>query len=250
MAHYDEDTLSFMQKVSGEDEGQTHGEKALMTLRHAVSMKSPVKAAVRLASDTLAEKAFHKIQEKQAGVTDPLIQYRMLNDKYGREWHDWEPETLWQSMKEEMGALTGPDERNIVLALQVLVKTNQAHEHWHIFEKMGHAFNYNHVDFAILQPLELDEIARTLKIIKKIRPKEKIDPEICGYIASVAKSSGVVYLPRDLFEAGCQGALDDLNNDLDLKIQVQDRWPSPAKEVDSFALKIQILRLQEIKSYA
>lgn len=250
MGRYDEDTLSFMQKVSGEGDEQTSGEKALMTLRHAVSLKSPTKAAIRLAGDSLAEKAFQKFQGKQAGVTAPLFIYSMLNDKYGREWHDWEPETLWQSMREDLGTDPSEDLRNTVLALQVILNTNQAHEHWHIFEKIGHAFNHNPVDFAIVQPLELDEIAKTLKIVRKVRPKEKFDPEICGYIASVAKSSGVVFLPRDLFTAGCQGMLNDLNNDMPLQEEVQRRWPSSTKDQDPLPLKIQLLRLQEIKAYA
>lgn len=177
-----------------------------------------------------------------------LYFYQFLNNHYNRQWTDWEPETLWATLARDHKP---PSEglKNVIMALQVVVKTNFPFEQWHVFEKVGHAFNKNPVSFSIVQPLELNEVAYTLKILKKIRPKMKFDPEVYAYIASIAKNSGVVYLPPGLYGGNSsQKFLDEMNNDMRLKERVRTSWPAlPGKE--ETALNVQLARLNEIKEY-
>lgn len=243
MAHIDQATKDFMNKVADEHSDDLVDDAATV-LRKATMAKTPAKLAVNLAGGYLANKVFGQ-QEKVAAKKSAMSIYSLMNDKFGREWHDWEPETLWTSIGNV------PEyQKNIIMVLQVLVKTNQIHEHWHLFENAVHALNGNQVDFGMLQPCELTHIYKAIKIIKIIRPKEDFSPEIFSYIAAVAKSSGVVFLPRKMFGPMSQKFLDDLNNDLELKIHVENRWPNPPEEKDSLALKVQILRLKEIQDYA
>lgn len=251
MATYDKPTTDFIKSFEDKIE------KKIEAIQ-----EHPVGEALRAAKTTtmlgqpknivmgIVRKGIHDnlVSEKIASLTDPLEIFAVMNKSFGRDWFDWEPETIWKTI----GGNTElePKIRNIILCLQVLVKTNQVHEQWHIFENAVHAFNGNHVDFSTLQPCELNEIAKAIKIIRKVRPTEDFDSEVYIYIATVAKTSGVVYLPEDLFGRESQDHLDNLVNDLELKKEVQNRWPNGPKSDDSLALKIQLLRLKEILDYA
>ena len=182
MARYDEHTKDFMAKMGAElpkpKEPETDiadtARSGLATLKGLVVSKNPATVAARLGTAALAGKAFEQPKEEKLAGMGPLKIYAYLNDKYSREWHDWEPETIWQTLDMDEGISISSELKNTVMALQVLVNTNQAHEHWHIFENVVHSFNNNAVDFAVLQPAELDEIAFALKVIKAIRPKEEL----------------------------------------------------------------------------
>jgi len=183
---------------------------------------------------------------------DALRLYQLLNSRYNRDWWDWEPETLWHSLETDMGEPPSAPMRECVMALQVVVNTNAPFEHWHIFENTGHAFFGDRVDFGMLQPLELSACAHAIRVLQTIRPKQEFDDEVWAYIAAVAKSSGVVYLPPGLFGGSGrpQDTLDGLNNDLELKQRVAQRWPKPPTDEDDLTLQIQLLRLKEIQDDA
>jgi len=245
MAQYDDPTKAFMEEVAS---GKEDAVRAAIRATHGA--KNPVALAARLAIASNARKVWN--EEKTSSVSI-LGLYEQLSNMFGSEWHDWEPETIWSSLVAEGYEGLNENVKDAILALQLISKTNQAHENWHIFEKVGHAFNFNNVDFSVLQPLELDEVALTLKVLNKIRPKQEFELEVDGYIASCARNCGVVYLPSDLFpNKTAQDFLDELNNDIPLKNNVSERWshsPMPRK-VDPLPLKVQLLRLEEIKEYA
>jgi hypothetical protein len=252
MAHFDAADRAFIDKLSSKkekDEGTsaaTVATIALRTARKALQGGPPERALARAATKILAEEVF----QKQAGLP-PLKIYLMLNDHYGREWWDWEPETLWHHLQEDHATEATPEIKNIVMALQTVLKTNYPFEMWHVFEKVNHAFNLNMVDFATLQPAELDEAAWTISLLQRIRPKTEFEDDIWGYIAAVAKESGVVYLPPQLYGGSKrpQELLDGLNNDLELAALVRQAGLRDPQTGDSTALKVQLLRLKEIQSY-
>lgn len=185
-------------------------------------------------------------EEKQAASPASVLDlYGILNERFSEEWRDWEPETLWKEMS-EIGVEVTDEIKNVVGALQVAVNTFFPFEAWHIFENTAHAFAGNDVNFSVVQPLELTEVAATIKILHEIRPKTEFDDEILGYIAAVAKNSGVVYLPPDLF-LGAQQHLDPLNNNMQLKLRVKSVFPSVAVGDDELSLQTQ--KLAEIVDY-
>lgn len=149
----------------------------------------------------------------------PLKLYKTLNDRYGHEWWDWEPETLWSMMG-------GPstEVRSIVMALQTVLNTNFPFELWNVFEKVGHAFNGGNVDFEVVQPLEPDEVSLTIYILKTIRPKIDFEPDVLGYIAATAHEAGLAWLPPELF-AGAQQYMEKLTHDKELAQHVKNTWP-------------------------
>jgi hypothetical protein len=241
MAHYDEDTQRFMDRVSGSKEEIL---RQAVGFAKDIAKRKPVGASI---AKRVLGAGTHKLLEKTGGVST-LQLFATLTQDYGEEWRDWEPETIWQTLEVDHGISPSDELRNMIQAVQVVAKTDAPFENWHVFEKVGHAFCENMVSFSYIQPLELDEVAWTLKALLTIRPKAVFEEEIKGYIAACAKKSGVVYLPQTLFIAGCQEALDELNNDLVLAATVKSQWPVMPSEVDA-ALGVQLARLKEVQDY-
>lgn len=231
MANYDKDTEKFIRDTVPDDAIRV----GLGVAGRALPAARPV---------TFAAERY--IREKSAAAPSTVLNlYELMNSKLPG-WQDWEPETLRKELFEE-GVNITEEIRNVVGALQVVANTNYPFELWHVFENTAHAFAGNDVNFSIIQPLELTEIAAAMKILKAIRPKEGFEDEVLGYVAAVAKQSGVVYLPRDMFDES-QKFLDELNNDLELKERTRVMYPA-MKEGDD-ALAIQTQRLAEVREYA
>ena len=271
MPKYDKDTQAFMDKVAGKkppeppepdasDQVQNVA-KTLTTLK-TIASGNPAAIINRTVAMPIARKVMElrkpdevpAFQKQGAAGLNVLEIYAHLNQRYKRSWWDWEPETLWKTLAIDLDVEADDDLKNTVQALQLILNTNAAHENWHIFEKVGQAFNQNVVDFGTLQPLELNEIAFTHRVLERIRPEQNYEPEVCGYIAAAAKEAGVVYLYPKLFPETCQPFLDEnLGNNMELKAEVekymQDKdWPYPAKHLKP-PLIIQALRMKEIQEY-
>jgi hypothetical protein len=187
-------------------------------------------------------------QEKQAStVSESLAMFRTLNGKYGQAWHDWEPETIVRTLELDYGADPKDVPLDALQAFQVILNTNQAHESWHIFEKVGQALNDSHVDFDVVQPLRPDEVALAVRVIDSLR-KEPYAEEVLAYMAACAKHSGVVYLPKEFFPEGAQKFLDEMGNDASLRASVERKYSSN-EEGDTMAEKVQLEGLKEIKAH-
>lgn len=238
MAQYDKDTKKFMEDVA----------EPGLAAQAARSARSVVKqvAKGRPLSEALARQAItiptFAAMEK-SGSLKVLDLFELLNEHYKHAWWDWEPETIWQTLSHDHQIEPTEAIKNIVQALQVIVSTDQPFEHWHVFEKVGHAFNYNHVSFATLQPLEVDEIAVTVKLLRAIRPKAEFDKEVCAYMGACAKHSGIVYLPEPLFPACAQESLDELGNNVELKAQVEANKGRTLEGDGPLAVQLQRMRI-------
>jgi len=260
MAQYDDATLEFMAKIAADDKAEKEhkGISGKTAIRQSVGLmkdlskpsQSKQEAALAKRVFTLATKTTMSALTKMAGIS-PIGIYEMLNRQYGDDWHDWEPETIWQTLYQEQAVTPTEEVKNLIQAIQLVCRTNFAFEDFHVFEKVGHAFNLNHVMFDSMQPLEPDEIALEIIILKAIRPQVDFEDEVNGYIAACAKLAGMVYLPEKLFGSEPQIFLDDLGNDLELKAEViahLDNIKSATVAEDS-PLDIQLSRIQEIREY-
>ena len=273
MAQYDKPTSEFINTVSdGVKEPEEKEKKiksvlgsTLKTMR-GVTGGNPLSFGLRTAL-SLGTK---KLMEKE-GKMSVVNVFNYLNSKYKSEWHDWEPETIWQTLLDDDGIEATAEIKNLIQAFQVVAITNQAHEDWQAFENVGHALNMNVVDFSEVQPLEVNEAAFAVHVINLIRPKkieeDKVydkfqednrpdhgfEKEIWAYIAASAKDAGLVFLPPELFggSRSPQDFLDKLNygHTIPLKLKVSDIWPGEPSKNDSLEVKIQLGRLKEIKEY-
>jgi hypothetical protein len=97
--------------------------------------------------------------------------------------------------------------------------------------------------------MDLDEVALTVAVLQKIRPKKEFEREVCAYMAAVARSNGAVFLPEELFPACAQEKLDEMNNDLHLKGKVKSLWESGKRAHDDAAIGHQLGMLKEVEEY-
>jgi hypothetical protein len=254
MARYDKDTADFMEKVADQSffnlpKKKEERKDAIEDItRRSMMVAKGIAGGPQSAIRALSSAATGTALDKMASMSPESV-YSYLNDKYGRKWWDWEPETIWTTLKKDEGLAASEEIKNMIQALQVVLNTNYAHEMWNVFENVGQAFNNNIVSFGMIQPLELTEAALTLRVLRAIRPKQEFEADICAYIAASAKESGVVYLPKDLFLEGCQETLDELNNDIELRNEVADLWSGKRARSASPEADVQLVRLDEIHNY-
>ena len=274
MTQYDKSTEEFIKAVAPLSEEEKKKKIQALTRRGfslaaLATSRRPSSLATRSAARALTGEALQELFTKEGGLPADKI-YTYLNQKYRDSWHDWEPETIWKTLKEDEGIDATPEVKNLIQAFQVIVNTNFAHESWQVFENVGHAINQNIVDFGEVQPLEVNEICYAISIINKIRPKKReedriwdklpenvrpdhgFEKEIWAYVAASAKNAGLVFLPPELFggSGSPQNILDnDLGNDFDLKLTVSRLWPNPPSKNDPLEVQIQLGRLKEIKEY-
>jgi len=261
MARYDEFTKEFMDKVAEGAEVQTPqppkpaDQIVEDTARRGLLGLKGFKehGAKGLLLNTLVPSAFRKLFESEkTGSMSIMAAYNHLNNNYDTDWWDWEPETIWEVLLKDEGIEATDEVKNLVMALQTVLRTNAAHEGWHVFENVCQAFNGNTVDFSTVTPAELTEIALTLKVLGEIRPKQEFDDEIWIYIAACARNAGVVFLPPELFGGSgtCQKHLDNMDMaKTGLKDQVRKYWNSGNLKSSDPAIQVQLARLNEIKEY-
>lgn len=254
MANYDAATNDFMSSVADPKEEtvrvnpRTLGNQIVGLSR---DLAKPTKAAV---GDAIARRILSVAtrtsltnMEKTSGVP-ALSLYNTLNDYYSTTWHDWEPETLWQTLKLERAIEPTEQVKNLVQALQVLCKTNFAFEEFSVFENIAHAISMNPVHFDTTQPLEPKEIALAIKVITAIRPKEQFEDDVEGYIAACCLDDGLVVLPTDLFPEQCQEFLNKISANVEPNLIKEVLNPTQQHDSESM-IGIQIDRINEVRDY-
>jgi hypothetical protein len=150
----------------------------------------------------------------------PKKLYGLLNDKFGAKWLGWEPESLLYSINDEYGTHPDPVVSNKIMALKVLLKSDEPWESWNVFEKIAVAFNHRIPNFALMDYLSPSEINRAIKSIGDIRDDAWGD-EVMSYIAAVCHEHGLSYLPEGLKIA--QDKLDELGNDTTVRDAIKAR---------------------------
>lgn len=258
MARYDDATLEFMSKIAKNSNEEKKTPSAKTVIRQTVGLAKDLskpgqtkqEAALAKRVLTVATKTTMSALSKMAGIS-PIGIFEMLNRQYGSDWHDWEPETIWRTLELEQAVTPNEEVKNLIQSLQLIAKTDFPFEDYHIFEKVGHALNLNYVNFEIMQPLDPDEIALAIKILKDLRPGLEFEHEVNAYIGACGKNAGMVLLPSDLFGEEPQHFLDDLGNDIELKQQVishMGKIESAAVDEDS-PLGVQLSRIKEIREF-
>lgn len=261
MDRYDADTKKFISNTI--DAKEIDRLKALRTLAKTTQGLAQIRSkqdAIRFVTNKLIKETVNRGVDQIKEGSDassltmlgdtshykknPLEWYKFLNSDFQSDWQDWEPETLWETIG--VSNLTEID-KNIVMALQVVCKTDFPFEAYHVFENVVTAFCGQMPSFAHNQPLSPEEIAHGCSVLNKIRPKAEYSAEVLGYIASCAKNDGLTVLPKQMFPEGAQEFLDHIGNDLAVKDAVISGMNLSGELGD--IVKSQRERLLEIAEY-
>lgn len=129
--------------------------------------------------------------------------------------------------------------RQKIYAIRIVVTSDTAHTEWHVFEKVGSAFNDRVAQFGIVERLSTGECARTVALIDAIRPDE-FSKEIKVYIAASAHEDGLITIWPSKYLKMAGSYLNQMNAD-STEVQNRDRL---CKEIDR---KLEILKAEGSK---
>lgn len=205
----------------------------------------------------------------------PLKLKTILDQNLGPDWVNWEPETIAQTLEEQLGTPPDGETFEMVQAIQVLCRTHQFWMNWQAFEKIvlalcgispsqgdkpaqpgepGAQVDFNQIEtlspgqmvFATIQALRFSQMQQP-----------EFGDEVLGFIAIQLQEAGLVWAPPPL--DGAQHLLDQLHSDtaapdpqlieakfrnmMDVPIEDAQLWPEN-DPVDN-----QVLRLMAIRDY-
>lgn len=184
----------------------------------------------------------------------PIKILEVLTSRYGTEWTDWEPDTLWWSLRRDFGPV-GEIARNKIGALRLAATTDVPWLDWDVFEDSGLSWNDVVPIIGTFQPMTPMQTAFAVTVLHGIRADEAFDPEVKAYIAAILEDAGWVYAPAEYFD-GAQELLDRRVWLVGFRQQVAQAWEK-LKDVDPTSvdwnydnpLDVHILKLMTVKYY-
>lgn len=133
----------------------------------------------------------------------PIIYATILNEAYKKDWIEWEPETLWQTIKRDFNTGIVGEVIEKIQALKSLFSNNRFFEDPIVFEKIVLGLNEDMVRFDVRQILSPAQIFYALEIVNhllgEVNPK-LFTENVKQYIALQLNYSGLyITLPKYKF---------------------------------------------------
>lgn len=164
----------------------------------------------------------------------PLQLLDVLAMRYKEAWAEWEPDTLWWSIRRDFGPV-GELTRNKIQALTLAVGTDVPWLDWDVFENCGLAWNDVMPIFGSFQPMTPMQCAFAVHVLRGVRDDEPFAHEVNAYMAAILEEHGWVYAPEEWF-AGAQGIIDRKGWLVGFKVEVEEAWQ-----------KVQSVRAEDIE---
>lgn len=217
-----------------------------------------------------------KLADDQSFNSDanPLFVTEVLKGLFGVECLGWKPETLmaaidrrihgWSDEKialalehfhntGEIKTDVSPLLRQKIYAIRIVATSDTAHSEWHIFEKVGCAFNDRVANFGVVEKLSVSECAKTIALIENIRP-DSYTSEIKNYIAACAHEEGFYTLKPSKYLNMAESDLLRLNKEsmgvpasVNIILEIQNKYTQMGQDsvkIDPDSLvDIQAMRL-------
>lgn len=152
--------------------------------------------------------------------------------------------------------------REKIYAIRVVATSNSAQTEWHVFEKVGGAFNDRTAKFGVVEPLSAAECARTIAVMENVRP-DTYQNEIKIYIAASCHHDGLLTVSPLKWLSMADQYLQQMNRDSTgeslgpaLKDQIVQTFeklrsdPTAVKEVGDDLVSVQAAKLAAIHAYA
>lgn len=181
-----------------------------------------VAAGIKLAADNVFKDP----------LSSPLVLSKALKD-LGVASLVWAPETLFSAIDRKHNgwshekALAALDKfqetgviqtdvpslvRQKIYAIRIIATSDTAHNEWHVFEKVGCAFNDRVARFDVVEKLSPGECARTIACIEHIRPDpDHYSKEVQIYIAASAHEDGLLSLKPSKYLGMADKWLQNMN---------------------------------------
>lgn len=127
--------------------------------------------------------------------TPPKVYTLVLSKIFGRRWIEWEPETLWDEIRDEFRVEVSDEVRDKINALRLLMVVDNFWEEFTVFEKTIIAFNDRLVDPTYIQVCLPQELGYGLTVANSVRVKP-FTSEIINYVRACCTQDGLLVYHR------------------------------------------------------
>ena len=174
----------------------------------------------------------------------PSVLADILSDKYDRNWLEWAPETLYQTLTQDFHTEVHPVNKEKMNAAKLLLLTDDFWKDWQVFAPVVKAFNHLIPHFGMAEECSPGEMAWAVSEADKLRV-ENFSDEVTLYVRANCMNHGLILYPDQLSFA--QGELGQQEK------VIRDAWLLASKDltfkVDENELGIQLARLNSIRHY-
>jgi hypothetical protein len=133
------------------------------------------------------------------GDVHPLKLVAMLDDFFGGEWRDWEPETIRSSLAKEAGVEPDDMVMDKVMAVKIALRRPDVFfERWQAFEKIAVSLNDRTPAMTVTEELDPEEMANAVTVVRKLAGDGDFSHEVEAYVAARLAQSGFVVAPPQL----------------------------------------------------
>jgi hypothetical protein len=180
------------------------------------------------------------ISEKLA----PSVLADIVSEKYNKDWLEWSPETLRQTVQRDFVTEIHPVNWEKLQAAKLLLLTDDFWHDWQVFAPVVKAFNHLIPHFGMAEECSPGEMAWALSEADKIRV-ENFSDEVTLYVRANCLNHGLILYPDQLsFAQGELGKQERI---------IRDAWLLASKDL-TFAVKedelgIQLARLNSVRHY-
>lgn len=124
----------------------------------------------------------------------PKIYLDLLNETFGRDWLEWEPETLHREIERVFGLRPTEQVFEKIMALQTFMNTDLFWDDLMVFEDIVLAFGDRYVDPDLLQGCTPEELVYGIAVAEEIgkENEDEFVSDIIMYIRACHQMAGVV----------------------------------------------------------
>ena len=190
--------------------------------------------------------------------THPVVFDVVLLNKYGIDWIEWEPDTLWKEISEDFRISAISDHAKAKIQACRTLHINEWYwDQWEVFCWITQALNNNIPDFQVIQKPTIPQLMVSVDTASVVRKGEEFGQQVQSFVAATMVDRGVVYAPPPV--AFCQDEIVQLleveNKDVALELvpEVKKGWQELSGgadvELEETPLGVQLARLMVAEEY-
>jgi hypothetical protein len=132
------------------------------------------------------------------GDAHPLTLAALLGSEFSSDWHEWEPETINETIVRQVGVEPSPMTMNKIMALKLIhFCPEKVLNDWHIIEKISVAFDGDTPSMNEIEDVAPEQLSHAFSIMKKLC-KNKPSEDVSKYVAARLYDAGYVVTPATL----------------------------------------------------
>jgi hypothetical protein len=172
-----------------------------------------------------------------------------IDDRWGKGWREWEPETFLQTCDTE-GIKMSNYTMDKIMALKVMVNTPEFFDSPRVFEKICVAFSNKLVDWGHIQTVKLHDIAVTVALTLRFLKDEPFSDDVKAYIGACAIRDGYLIMP-DVLKFANEPFMEQMRKNIgsDLQAELINKIENANKDNLTEDESVQLLRMVRCQTH-